>query len=690
MPASDPHPLETLPGVGPQVCARLEKLGVHTPLDLLFHLPIRYEDRTKITPIAELQTGITAVVIAQVEGVEVRSTRSKSLVVQIRDASGVAWLRFFHFRRVQQLAFKTGTWVQVIGEARFVTGLEFAHPEYRLSPQPPTPQLPTSLTPIYATTEGLSAKLLGNLVRQALTRHLPELVEILPEAIRAEFSLMPLAEALLATHHPSPTADTAQLLAGTHPAQQRLALEELLAHHLALRQVRHQRQTERAPCLAAPSESWARLQPQLPFDLTAAQQRVIAEMSEDLTHDYPAQRLLQGDVGCGKTIVAAALALRAIDNGYQVALMAPTELLARQHFHTFTTWLQPLDLAVTGLGGKLPAAQQRAAHAAIADGEARMVIGTHALFQTQVQFARLGLMLIDEQHRFGVGQRLALRSKGESGTLVPHQIIMSATPIPRSMAMILYADLDISTIEELPPGRHAVATVVLPDTRRGEIIDRVRALCTHRQQAYWVCPLIDESEKLQIQAATETYAHLQKQLPELTIGLVHGRLKSADKQQIMQQFQTGTIDLLVATTVIEVGVDVANAGLMIIENAERLGLAQLHQLRGRVGRGTTQATCVLMYQSPLSAVAKRRLSILRATNDGFEIAREDLAQRGPGELHGTRQTGLQPLRVADFARDRALIPTIEKIARHLQTHHPEQIPPLLARWINAVAHYEKV
>lgn len=691
IPSSTKHPLQNLSGVGPQLAAKLEKIGISMPKDLLFHLPLRYQDKTKLTPIAELHAGVDAVIVAQIDAADVRFGRRRSLIVSITDRSSSIVLRFFHFTKNQQLGFKPGAWIQCFGEARNgVHSLEMVHPEYKIFQQQPKPMLQESLTAVYPSTEGLGPATIRKLVEQALNRHLAGLTEILPTTIQQEFGLMPLGEALLTVHRPRPDADTAALLNGSHVAQQRLALEELLAHHLALNQLRQKRYREFAPKIVTAKHSWNSLVNALDFDLTAAQKRVIETLFSDMAKAQPMLRLVQGDVGSGKTIVAAAAALGAIDSGFQVALMAPTELLAEQHRKTFHTWFDKLEIEIEWLSGKLGAAHRRNALARIASGTAKMIIGTHALFQTQVEFNCLGLMIIDEQHRFGVDQRLALRSKSNLENAVPHQIIMSATPIPRSLAMIFYADLDVSNIDELPPGRKSVHTVVLPSTRRQEVANRIRALCQAGQQAYWVCPLIEESEKLQAQAATETHAILETLLPELEVELIHGRLKSKDKGAIMQRFSDGAIDLLVSTTVIEVGVDVANASLMIIENAERLGLAQLHQLRGRVGRGAAQAACVLMYQPPLGTLAKERLGILRDTNDGFKIARKDLQQRGPGELLGTRQTGLQQLRIADLARDSNLLPKIEKIAIKLQQNHPQLIQPLVERWIVNSGQYANV
>ncbi len=645
-----------------------------------------------MSAIGGLRAGRDAVVLGQVDTAEVQYGRRRSLLVRIHDRSGSLTLRFFHFGATQQRGFQPQTWLSCYGEVRRGrTVLEMVHPEYRLHRERPTSVTEAALTPIYPSTEGIGAAMMRKLVRQAMTMELDKLQECLPLSVRKKFNLMPLKNALQSVHNPPPDADTQVLLAGTHPAQQRLALEELLAHHLTLSRLRQKHKAHNAPPFDGDGGSWEKLKARLGFDLTAAQQRVIREILADLKTPTPTMRLIQGDVGCGKTVVAAAAALCAIDAGYQVALMAPTELLSEQHRKTFSIWLDPLGIQVEWLTGKMPAAARAQSLQLIHTGQAKMVIGTHALFQQQVGFHRLGLMIIDEQHRFGVDQRLALRNKAAHGNdAVPHQLIMSATPIPRSLAMIFYADMDISSIDQLPPGRKPVQTVVLPNSRRGEVAERIRDSCRNHQQAYWVCPLIEESDKLQAQAALVTRETLGQLLPEVTIELIHGRMKSAQKEEIMGRFHRGDIDLLVATTVIEVGVDVPTANLMIIENAERLGLAQLHQLRGRVGRGAEQSVCVLMYQPPLGKFAKQRLGILRDTNDGFVIANQDLEQRGPGELLGTRQTGLEQLKVANLSRDRALLPTIEQIARLLLTHHPDAVHAIIERWISIRESYAEV
>ncbi len=564
------------------------------------------------------------------------------------------------------------------------------HPEYRISPGPPPSPTQPSLTPVYPLTEGIGAHRIRNLIQQSLQLGHLFAEETIPPEIRKKHGLSSTREAICYLHQPPPDADTLTLASGKHPMQRRLALEELTAHRLALLQIREQRRFQRAPTFPESSPSWEKLEHRLDFALTTAQQRVVGDIVADLAQKKPALRLIQGDVGSGKTIVAAAAALHAIDAGYQVALMAPTELLAEQHRDNFIHWFDSIGIPVGWLTGKMRAATRRQALQAIASGETAMVIGTHALFQREVTFHQLGLIIVDEQHRFGVDQRLSLRSKGEDAITAPHQLIMSATPIPRSLAMIFLADFDISSIDELPPGRQPINTVAIPDTRRAEIMRRIHVVCAQGRQVYWVCPLIEESEKLQAQAATETSNLLVSQLPNLRIGLVHGRLKSMEKDRIMQAFRHGDYDLLVATTVIEVGVDVPNANLMIIENAERLGLAQLHQLRGRVGRGSEQANCVLLYKPPLGHAARERLALLRDSNDGFVIAQKDLEHRGPGEILGTRQTGLQQMRVADSWRDRDLFPKVQRLADDLSRYHPDRITPLIQSWISQPDSYANV
>jgi len=666
-------------------------LGLHNTFDLLFHLPSRFEDRTRITPVCQLRHAEQALIVGSIEGCQVQFGRRRSLLVGINDNGVQLTMRLFYFNAQQQRALQSGQWIQCFGEARQgAKGLEMVHPEYRVYASEPENITSDALTPVYPVTEGVTHARIRKLILAVLDDELQQVEELLPAELLAEEPFMPLAEALRTLHTPRAADDLMALAEQRHPAQHRLALEELLAHHLALRKLKQKRGAHAAPHIISTGESWKIVEPGLGFDLTRAQQRAVSEIEHDFSLNRPALRLIQGDVGCGKTVVAAAAALHAVDSGYQVAIMAPTELLAEQHRRNFGQWCKRPGINVGWLTSRLPAAEKRSARAAIESGEVQIAIGTHALFQESVKFRHLGLIIVDEQHRFGVDQRLALKNKGRSEAQVPHQLIMSATPIPRSLSMVYYADLDVSNIDELPPGRKPVTTVVLPNTRREEVQERIRVACAQGRQAYWVCPLIEESDVLQAQAATETAALLGATLHGIRVELIHGKMKPAQKDRLMQSFREGEIDLLVATTVIEVGVDVPNASLMIIENAERLGLAQLHQLRGRVGRGEAQAVCVLMYQSPLGKTSRRRLDIMRHTNDGFEIARHDLEFRGPGELMGTRQTGDHQLKVANIVRDQALLPTIERIASALINHHPEKIDLIIDRWVKHKAQYAEV
>ncbi|QEA38316.1 ATP-dependent DNA helicase RecG [Pistricoccus aurantiacus] len=681
------QPVDSLKGVGEALGAKLARLRIARVVDLLFHLPLRYQDRTRITPIATLRAGQEAVVEGEVAAAEVVKGRRRSLLVRLKDDTSLLSLRFFHFSPAQQQQFQPGTAVRCFGEARAgATGLEIYHPEYRLL-RADTP-VEEHLTPIYPTTEGLPQTRLRALIDQALTlleeapRALPDWI---PEALRKRFRLPELQSSLRYLHQPPPEANLEQLAEGRHPAQRRLALEELLAHQLSLREVRQRIQQDGAPRLPSGCSLQARFLTQLPFSLTGAQRRVLDEIAHDLERPIPMLRLVQGDVGSGKTVVAAMAALDAIAGGCQAAMMAPTEILAEQHFRTFRDWFTPLGVEVTWLAGKLQGKARLDTKAAILDGRARMVVGTHALFQGDVHFQRLGLAIIDEQHRFGVHQRLALREKGEAGGLTPHQLVMTATPIPRTLAMSAYADLDVSIIDELPPGRTPVKTVAVPDERRPEVVERIRSACAEGRQAYWVCTLIEESEALTCQAAQVTRESLTEALPELAIGLVHGRMKAAEKAEVMGAFKAGELDLLVATTVIEVGVDVPNASLMIIENPERLGLSQLHQLRGRVGRGSTESFCVLLYHPPLSAHSRERLAVMRDTTDGFRIAEKDLELRGPGEVLGTRQTGLAQMKIADLERDKDLLDRIHSLAQALLEEAPQASRPLIERWLGEEA-----
>jgi ATP-dependent DNA helicase RecG len=684
--------LTALAGVGPALAKKLERLGLRRVEDLLFLLPLRYEDRTQLVRLGALVAGERCLATGEVLLAETAYRGRRNLLVRVGDGSGQLTLRFFHFSRSQQAQFQPGVRLTCFGEVRKGrAGYEMIHPEYRLLRDGQDPVTNDSLTPVYPATEGVQQGRLRNLTEQALARmrrRPPE--ELLPDSIRRELAMPSLAEAILYLHRPPPDADVALMVAGRHPCQQRLAFEELLAHYLSLKNLRALADTESAPALAGGQRQVDDFVDALPFRLTGAQQRVAAEILGDMQAPHPMMRLIQGDVGSGKTVVAAIACLKAMACGVQAAIMAPTELLAEQHWRSFSDWFRPIGREPAWLAGSQKAAERREALAAIADGSAPLAVGTHALFQEGVTFSKLGLVVIDEQHRFGVHQRMALREKGMGRDGHPHQLVMTATPIPRTLAMAAYADLDVSIIDELPPGRQAVTTVAVPETRRDEIVERVRAACTTGQQAYWVCPLIEESEALDYEAAEASYAMLTGALPDIRIGLVHGRMRPAEKERGMRAFKEGLIQLLVATTVIEVGVDVPNASLMIIENAERMGLSQLHQLRGRVGRGAAKSHCVLVYKPPLSAAAKTRLAVLRDTNDGFVVAQRDLELRGPGELLGTRQTGLPDYRVANLVRDAELMPKVQLVAERITRDAPAKATAIIRRWLGDAGRYGKV
>lgn len=684
-------PVTELKNVGEKLAQKLAKLGIHCVQDLLFHLPLRYQDRTRIAPIGSLSPNVDVVIEGEIMLADVVFGKRRSLAVRLQDGSGTITLRFYHFSGAQKNNLKKGARIRCYGEVRRGrAGLELYHPEYQFVED--LSALPTeeTLTPIYPSTEGLTQARWRQLMSQviALLKKGRAIDDLIPDAMLKPYELPDLRSALLYLHQPPKGANLQELENNQHPAQKRLIMEELLAHNLSLLKMRASIQFDHAPVLPESQKLKAPFLSGLPFKPTGAQQRVVNEIQHDLTKGFPMLRLVQGDVGSGKTLVAALAALSALEQGYQVALMAPTEILAEQHLKNFQSWFEPLGISLAWLAGKVKGKAREATMTAIKNGDAQLVIGTHALFQDDVSFHNLGLAIIDEQHRFGVHQRLALKQKGNG--LSPHQLIMTATPIPRTLAMTAYADLDTSIIDELPPGRTPVNTVAIDQHRREQVVERIRAACLSGRQAYWVCTLIEESEALEAQAAEVTAQQLQTALPELKIGLVHGRLKSKEKAEIMAAFKQGDIHLLVATTVIEVGVDVPNASLMIIENPERLGLAQLHQLRGRVGRGSAESHCVLMYNLPLSQTGKQRIQAMRDTTDGFKIAEIDLQIRGPGEVLGTRQTGLMQMRIADLQRDGYLLDDIKHWAQLCQQQAPQIIELLISRWLGENVRYGQV
>ena len=654
--------------------AKLAKLGIHNRFDLVLHLPLRYEDETQLQRIAEITPGMSAQVEGEIIHSEIVYRPRRTLICQIQDASGVLHLRFLHFYPSQQKQLAVGKKIRALGEARMgYFGMEMVHPKCRVTGED-TP-LKQALTPVYPTTAGLPQATLSKQIQSALNEL--EMPDTLPPILLDRLKLPGFADSVKLLHNPPPEIAEEALAERTHPAWLRVKFDELLAQQLSMRLHYRKRRSRTAPRLPAHGRYTQQLLQALPFKLTKAQQKTLQEISLNLDQPHPMQRLLQGDVGSGKTVVATLAALQAMENGYQVALMSPTEILAEQHYLKLSGWLAPLGIAPVWLSGSLKKKDKKAAAERIAQGETQLAIGTHALFQEQVEFQKLGLIIVDEQHKFGVQQRLALRGKGDE----PHQLMMSATPIPRTLAMSYYADLDVSVIDELPPGRTPVITKLVSDARRDEVFERVRRACLAGQQAYWVCPLIDEAETLELQTVIETHQALSAAFPELNVGLVHGKLDNAEKTRVMAAFKAGEIQLLVATTVIEVGVDVPNAGMMVIEHAERMGLAQLHQLRGRVGRGAAQSMCVLLFQQPLSELARARLKIIYENTDGFEIAQHDLRLRGPGELLGARQSGVPMLRFADVSEDVALLNGARAVADEMLRDFPEAAQAHLRRWM---------
>ncbi|MGD8324476.1 MAG: ATP-dependent DNA helicase RecG [Gammaproteobacteria bacterium] len=682
-------PVAALRGVGARISEKLERLGVHSIGNLLCLLPRRYEDRTQLRAIGSLRPGDKALVTGHIELAEIAVRRRRSLLCRLADGTGALTLRFFHFSPQVQQRLVRGAQIRCFGEVRAGrTGLEMVHPEWRLS-EPGGSEGETALTPVYPTTEGLHQQRVRELVTQSLARmHASVLTD--PLADWLDESCASLPDAFEHLHRPPADVDLTQFTEGTSRWHRRLAIEELIAHRLSLKASLPKAGMETAVPLPAQRQRLERLSANFGFQLTNAQRRVVAEILRDISSQTPMVRLVQGDVGCGKTVVACAAALTAADCGRQVAFMAPTELLAEQHYANLSAWLAPLNVDVELVTGSQDAATRARVRARLGARRAVVAIGTHALFQEGIKFSALALVIIDEQHRFGVEQRLQLWRKGTKQSLTPHQLIMTATPIPRTLAMTAYADLEFSTIDELPPGRRPVRTVVLPESRRAELTQRLAAQCAQGRQAYWVCPLIEESEHIESSAAIERERELREALPGVVVGLVHGRMRTSEKDDVMRRFKAGDIGVLVATTVIEVGVDVPNATMMVIENAERMGLAQLHQLRGRVGRGMHESGCVLLYKPPLGEIARARLQKLRSSNDGFEIAREDLRLRGPGEVLGTRQTGVMQLRIADLSRDADLLPEVVRLADRLLAERGEAVPALIRRWIPGGQEYANV
>lgn len=686
-------PITELKGVGAGIALRLGKLGIESIEDVLFHFPLRYQDRTRVLPIGHLRSDMNALIAGRVISARVAYGRRRTLLVEIGDKTGMVRLRFFHFSNAQEKSFVQGYEVYAYGECRLVRGRpEMVHPEYRFTGGRPVP-VEQYYTPVYPSTEGVQQRNMLKITTQALVwlAH-PDnkLKELLPPDMHECVRELSLQEAIHLIHRPPAGTDLQSLADGCNPAHRRLAFEEILANMLSLKRLRSEGNHRQAVALKCEGELFRKLRAQLPFELTAAQKRVIAEVHKDIEQPRPMMRLVQGDVGSGKTLVAVAALLQAIECGYQAALMAPTEILSEQHASNLHPLMESLGVAMCVITGRQKAKERSALLRHIRQGVARLVVGTHALFQEAVEFENLSLIVVDEKHRFGVHQRLLLKEKGEGGDCDPHQLIMTATPIPRSLAMVMYADLDYSVIDEMPPGRKPVQTVALSEDRRDEVVKRIGDACTQGTQAYWVCTLIEESETLQCRTVEDSFQYLKKHLPRLRFGLVHGQLYPDKKEEVMRKFKDGDIDVLVATTVVEVGVDVPNASLMVIENAERMGLAQLHQLRGRVGRGEHRSTCVLVYKPPLSEKARKRIEVLRRSNDGFEIAREDMRLRGPGEIMGTRQTGQMCFRVAELSRDAELVAYITRIAENFLLENPQLSNDLIDRWLGHLARYAEV
>jgi ATP-dependent DNA helicase RecG len=683
--------LQDLPGITPKAIENLAKLNIITIFDLLFHLPLRYNDRTVITNISDITCDKELQVIGQVYNAKVVFGRRRMMTATLIDDTGELTLRFFHFSSSQLKGLSDGKRVLCFGEPRRSGNrIEIIHPQYQVLQEHESVTLSDRLEPVYPTTKGLQQKRLQSLVDKALKwaeKQKTVFEDVLVDMPTMVTENMPMLDMLNEVHKPRADVDKQALFDRQHPAQKRLVFDELLAHHLSIMKIRVRSNLRKSYKLKSNGSLVKPFMQNLPFKLTNAQASVLEEIKKDMSADHPMMRLVQGDVGSGKTVVALVACLYAVENQYQAAIMAPTELLAEQHYRYFTNQLLPLGIQVAWLASGLPAKKKREMLELISTGTAAIVVGTHALFQDGVEFKNLAVSITDEQHRFGVQQRLQLSQKGSEDTIYPHQLTMTATPIPRTLAMSMYAHLDYSVIDELPPGRKPITTVAIADSRRDDVIKRIREACREGAQAYWVCSLIEESDTLQSQAATDTHAYLQVQLNGLNIGLLHGRLQSAEKDAVMQDFINKKINVLVATTVIEVGVDVPNASLMIVENAERFGLAQLHQLRGRVGRGKKQSSCVLLYKTPLGDLAKKRLEALRNTTDGFELARIDLEMRGPGEVLGTKQSGDMQMRIANLSKDLALLPDVQKAAHWLLENHPERVETVLRRWLGNAVEY---